>query len=200
MMALGMIEVYGYLAAVEALDAALKAANVKLVQVTKVSGGLVSVLVTGDVGATKAAIDSAAASAARVGKVVSVHVIPRPAKDIERMLGGSPERSDPTDNGGGSLYDAGHENAVKEPEVQIVETVADNTDNMDADEGNTNSGETVSVDSGEFTPDKLKAMTVQDLRAAARNMEVTNMTRKDIRFAKKEELIKKISEFLGQER
>jgi Carbon dioxide concentrating mechanism/carboxysome shell protein len=200
MMALGMIEVYGYLAAVEALDAALKAANVKLVQVTKVSGGLVSVLVTGDVGATKAAIDSAAASAERVGKVVSVHVIPRPAKDIERMLGGSPERSDPTDNGGGSLYDAGHENAAKEPEVQTVETRTDDTDNMDADEGKTNSGETVSVDSGEFTPDKLKAMTVQDLRAAARNMEVTNMTRKDIRFAKKEELIKKISEFLGQER
>ena len=66
MNALGMIETYGYLAAVEALDSALKAANVSLVDVTKVKGGLVTVMVEGDVGAVKAAIDASAAAAERV--------------------------------------------------------------------------------------------------------------------------------------
>ena len=75
-----MIEVYGYLAAVEALDSALKAANVSLTDVVKVRGGLVTVMVEGDVGAVKAAVDASAAAAGRVGTVVSVHVIPRPAK------------------------------------------------------------------------------------------------------------------------
>jgi len=87
MKALGMIEVYGYLAAVEALDSALKAANVSLVNVEKVKGGLVAVLVEGDVGAVKAAMDASAAAAERLGTVVSVHVIPRPAEDVARMLG-----------------------------------------------------------------------------------------------------------------
>ena len=86
MNALGMIETYGYLAAVEALDSALKAANVSLVDVTKVKGGLVTVMVEGDVGAVKAAIDASAAAAERVGTVVSVHVIPRPAQDVWNML------------------------------------------------------------------------------------------------------------------
>ncbi|OYP34768.1 ethanolamine utilization protein EutM, partial [Lachnotalea glycerini] len=79
MNALGMVEVYGYLTAVAALDTALKAADVHLIDVTKVKGGLVTVLITGDVGAVKAAIEASSIEAERVGKVVSVHVIPRPA-------------------------------------------------------------------------------------------------------------------------
>ena len=86
MKALGMIEVYGYLTAVEALDAALKAANVNRLTVEKVKGGLVAVFVTGDVGAVKAAMDASAAAAERVGKVISVHVIPRPADSVGVML------------------------------------------------------------------------------------------------------------------
>ena len=94
MKASGMIEVYGYLTAVEALDSALKAANVTRLDVVKVRGGLVTVLVEGDVGAVKAAMDASAAAAERIGTVVSVHVIPRPASDVERMLkgpGGGPK-------------------------------------------------------------------------------------------------------------
>jgi ethanolamine utilization protein EutM len=86
MKALGMIEVYGYLAAVEALDSALKAANVTMVDVVLVQGGLVTVLITGDVGAVKAAMDASRMAAERVGKVISVHVIPRPSERIEKML------------------------------------------------------------------------------------------------------------------
>ena len=91
MNALGMIETYGYLTAVEALDSALKAANVFLVDVVRVRGGLVTVLIEGDVGAVKAAADAAAAAAERVGEVVSVHVIPRPDKDVKSMLTAHPE-------------------------------------------------------------------------------------------------------------
>lgn len=86
MQALGMIEVYGYLAAVEALDSALKAANVSLADVVRVKGGLVTVLVTGEVGAVKAAMDASAAAAGRVGTITAVHVIPRPFDDVIRML------------------------------------------------------------------------------------------------------------------
>ena len=82
MQALGLIEVYGYLSAVVALDSALKAADVHLVNVEKVKGGLVTVLITGDVGAVKAAIDTSAETAGRIGKLVAVHVIPRPDKSV----------------------------------------------------------------------------------------------------------------------
>ena len=96
MQALGMIEVYGYLTAVEALDSALKAANVSRLGVEKVRGGLVTVLVEGDVGAVKAAMDASAAAAERVGTVISVHVIPRPADDVVRMLKGGNAPEEPT--------------------------------------------------------------------------------------------------------
>lgn len=82
MQALGLIEVYGYLSAVVALDSALKAADVHLVNVEKVKGGLVTVLITGDVGAVKAAIDSSAETTGRIGKLVAVHVIPRPDQAV----------------------------------------------------------------------------------------------------------------------
>ena len=86
MKALGMIELYGYLAAVEALDSALKAANVSSLGATKVGGGLVTVMVEGDVGAVKASVDAGASSAKNIGEVVSVHVIPRPHTDIEKVM------------------------------------------------------------------------------------------------------------------
>lgn len=84
--ALGMIETRGLVAAIEAADAMVKAANVTLVGKEMVGGGLVSVLVRGDVGAVKAAVDAGAAAAERVGTVQSIHVIPRPHADTEKLL------------------------------------------------------------------------------------------------------------------
>ena len=86
MKALGMIEVYGKIGAIEGLDAAVKAANVSLVNMVRVGGGLTSVFVEGDVGAVKAAIDAGKAAAERVGKLHSHHVIPRPDSSIRKML------------------------------------------------------------------------------------------------------------------
>jgi len=84
--ALGMVETKGLVGAIEAADAMVKAANVVLVGYEKIGSGLVTVMVRGDVGAVKAATDSGAAAAERVGEVVSVHVIPRPHSDVEKIL------------------------------------------------------------------------------------------------------------------
>ncbi|WP_203421471.1 BMC domain-containing protein [Brevibacillus borstelensis] len=84
--ALGMVETKGLVGAVEAADAMVKAANVKLIGKVHVGGGLVTVMVRGDVGAVKASTDAGAAAAEKVGELVSVHVIPRPHSDIELIL------------------------------------------------------------------------------------------------------------------
>ena len=84
--ALGMIETKGLVAAIEAADAMVKAANVTLVGKEHIGGGLVTVMVRGDVGAVKAATDAGAAAAERVGELVSVHVIPRPHGEIDMIL------------------------------------------------------------------------------------------------------------------
>ncbi|MCL4516276.1 MAG: ethanolamine utilization microcompartment protein EutM [Firmicutes bacterium] len=86
LIALGMIETRGLVASVEAADAMVKAANVRLIGKEHVGGGLVTVMVRGDVGAVKAATDAGAAAAQRVGELISVHVIPRPHTDVEMIL------------------------------------------------------------------------------------------------------------------
>ncbi|MBQ7308996.1 MAG: ethanolamine utilization microcompartment protein EutM [Clostridia bacterium] len=84
--ALGMIETRGLVAAIEAADAMVKAAEVELIGTEKIGSGLVSVMVRGDVGAVKAATDAGAAAAQRLGEIVAVHVIPRPHADVEKIL------------------------------------------------------------------------------------------------------------------
>jgi len=85
-MAVGMIETKGLVAAVEAADAALKAATVSLLSLERVTAALVTVLVTGEVAAVQSAVDAGSAAAKRVGEVVSVHVIPRPDDQIAPIL------------------------------------------------------------------------------------------------------------------
>ena len=86
MQALGMIETKGLVASIEAADAMVKAANVHLIGKVHVGGGLVTVMVRGDVGAVKASVEAGGAAAKRVGELVSVHVIPRPHDDVEAIL------------------------------------------------------------------------------------------------------------------
>lgn len=84
--ALGMVETRGLVAAIEAADTMLKAANVELVGTEKIGSGLVSVMVRGDVGAVKSAVESGSAAAAKLGELVATHVIPRPHNDVEKIL------------------------------------------------------------------------------------------------------------------
>ncbi|MDN5298673.1 MAG: hypothetical protein PWP51_1226 [Clostridiales bacterium] len=84
--ALGLIETKGLVGAIEAADAMTKAANVELVGYEKIGSGLVTVMVRGDVGAVKAAVEAGCAAASRVGEIVSTHVIPRPHSDTEKLI------------------------------------------------------------------------------------------------------------------
>ena len=86
MEALGMIETRGLVAAIEAADAMAKAANVTLIGSEKIGSGLVSIMVRGDVGAVKAAVEAGGAAASRLGEVIATHVIPRPHNDVEKLL------------------------------------------------------------------------------------------------------------------
>ena len=84
--ALGMVETRGLVASIEAADTMLKAANVVLVGTEKIGSGLVTVMVRGDVGAVKAAVETGADAAGRLGELVATHVIPRPHNDVEKIL------------------------------------------------------------------------------------------------------------------
>ena len=84
--ALGLIETKGLVGSIEAADAMVKAANVQLLGKENIGGGYVTVMVQGDVGAVKAATDAGAAASRRVGELVSVHVIPRPHNEIDKIL------------------------------------------------------------------------------------------------------------------
>jgi len=84
--ALGMVETRGLVAAIEAADAMVKAANVELIGTEKIGSGLVSVMVRGDVGAVKAAVEAGSNSAGHLGEVIATHVIPRPHGDVEKIL------------------------------------------------------------------------------------------------------------------
>ena len=86
MEALGMIETRGLTASIEAADAMTKSANVQLVGTEKIGSGLVSVIVRGDVGAVKAAVEAGAQAASRLGELGAQHVIPRPHADVEKIL------------------------------------------------------------------------------------------------------------------
>ena len=84
--ALGMIETRGLTAAIEAADAMVKAAEVTLIGTEKIGSGLVTVMVRGDVGAVKAAVESGTAAASKLGELIATHVIPRPHGDVEKIL------------------------------------------------------------------------------------------------------------------
>lgn len=224
MKALGMIEVYGKLAAVEALDSALKAANVKLVNVSRVGGGLVTIMVTGDVGATKAAVEAGKAAAEQVGRIVSVHIIPRPSEDVGHMLTKEEIVSDKLINSSNQVesdFEETIENEVEQDDKPVCEIMleedsakAENVKEFDIKEENENIIATVeeSFQDDEYTDleerqisketiskESMQTMTVANLRSLARQLEITNMTRKEIRFANKEDLIRSICEFLEQE-
>lgn len=237
MKALGMIETRGLVAAVEAADAMLKAANVTLTCKEQVGGGLVTVMVRGDVGAVKAATDAGAAAAERVGELISVHVIARPHEELEPVLkmpdgegtepvpeapeAGTPviaaakaKESDPEEK-----EEAGTE--TEEPEAEIrtenasqeertekamtaedapqAEISEETATAEDASQKETSEETVIAEDApAEYTEAALSHMSVVKLRDIARKLQVDNMTRKEIRYAKKQELTEKILEFLAE--
>ena len=192
MNALGMIETRGLVASIEAADAMVKAASVTLISKTHVGGGLVTVMVEGDVGAVKAATDAGAAAAERVGELISVHVIPRPAADVAHILDRRPEPK-PEPEPEPPAPEPEPEPEVPEPEPEE----AAHTEEMKEEQPEEARAE--KMDLSELTPEALGKMTVAKLRIVARELGTTGMSRRDIRFAKKEDLIERITKALGQE-
>ena len=243
-----MIETCGLVAAIDASDAMVKAANVSLTCKEEIGGGLVTVMVRGDVGAVKAATDAGAAAAERVGELISVHVIPRPHEELEGILGDpddaapkapegpveevSPEvTAKPEEDQPKETEETGYRQAEpvemtteeaqeapeapelvstektepEEPETVQTETpeaqaeaetpeLSAETD-REAEAEKTAAPETGVLEKKKYTPGFLSSKSVAKLRELARGMEIDNMTKADIRFAKKQELIEKILDF-----
>jgi microcompartment protein CcmL/EutN len=216
MKALGMIEVRGELGAVEAMDAAIKAANVSLVNMIKVGGGLVSIFVEGDTGAVKAAIDAGAAAAERVCELMSINVIPRPASDVRKIVDmtppTAPDNNAPANGGAsGEPADESPEEEVPAEDEDTAEAVPESKEEESAEAPESSEdAESVMVNNEADKPDVISEpvdiddaedyakrsfgktlidMTVGELRKMARGVEGFPLTKQEIKFAKKEELL-----------
>lgn len=187
--ALGMIEVRGRLGDIEALDAALKAANVRLLNMTKVGGGLTTVFIEGDVAAVKAAVEAGGAAADKISEVVSVHVIPRPDSSVRALLnGGFLQEYATTDPG---TPDAGKPRAKAAPKAEAPK----------AEPPKAKAAEVVSPKAEspkkEAPKSELSSLKVNELRRMARGIDGFPMTREEIKFAKKDALIEALQKFTG---
>ncbi|MFR6291040.1 MAG: BMC domain-containing protein [Peptococcaceae bacterium] len=194
MKALGLIELLGYVPAVVALDTALKTAEVSFQQISKIDKGIVSLTVTGDVSAVQAAMDAAAAAAEQVGQVLYVHVIPRPHDEVDEMLNpppAAPQAPQPPFVSDGSGDEPDSETAAELPQAETAQEVsAEESVELTAD---------LKAQMENLTLEVLEEMTVKELRTIARELNITNMSRKEIRFGKKEDLVASICKYLEQE-
>ena len=208
MKALGMIETYGLVAAVEALDSALKAANVSLADMVRVKGGRVTVLVEGDVAAVKAAIDASQAAAERVGSVVNVHVIPRPDPSVGQMLAGGQgsfrrekNPSEPESEESPVQTEIRYATPEETPEIrEEPEKVSKETSEKIQKEEPQPESEGFTETPKPVTREGLEKKSVAKLRSLARELKLPGMTSKDICFAKKQQLIDAIISFMEQEK
>lgn len=184
--ALGLIETKGYLAAVEAADVCLKSANVTLVELEKVTSGLITIKVAGDVGAVKAAIDAAKIAVDKVGTLVSSHVIARPSEELQTMIN--------QQNKEGSKIE--EKTIEDEKENQEIELVIENKnedsskDNLEAEA--TEPKRTIKRNKALQTKDELINMKVVELRVLARQLEGIEIDKGEIKFARKKQLVKAI--------
>ena len=181
--ALGLIETYGLVAAIEAADVALKTATVELINYEKVTGGLLTVAFTGEVAAVQAAVAAGSAAAAKVGELVSRHVIPRPLADMELMLSFQGPKESGPDPGGPD--DGG---AVSEPVIEGGENSSDNS------EAEISAAQEVvdGTDEPRSWEKQLESLGVQELRRLARKTEGIAIKGRQISKANKEVLITEI--------
>lgn len=186
--ALGLIETRGLIGAIEAADAATKAAEVKLVGKEKIRGGLVTIKVIGDVAAVRAAVDAGSAAAARVGELVSTHVIPRPVADLEDIIYSeniepkiSPAKSvaKPDTKRGRKPKSSGVVTKTA-PEPELVEEIPKTEPIVPSSE-----------DESEYLK-QLQSMSVHELRRYARGIEGLTIFGRQISMANKVVLIKEL--------
>ena len=211
MNAIGLIETIGYIAAIEASDACVKAANVSLVSIDKVGAGIVTLTISGDVGAVKSAVEAGEMAASRVGTLRSSHVIPRMHNEVVDTLFKKEEPkvceefSDLNDSSQVTLdinYNTSEENLNQNDEV-ISETVEDNlTENVKEETDNSDSDNKESLEEVEIyniDKDNLSKYNVKELKAIAKRLD-SSLTYKELNILKKEELINLVKKLIGEDR
>ncbi len=190
--ALGMLETYGLIAAIEGLDAAVKAANVTLCGFKYVTGGLVTFFVTGDVGATKAAIAAGQTAAEKVGKVISSHVIPRPAESTTIIASPTEKPAGRRRGTGIHKRDFAAKAPVKSEPAKKPEEPKSVPESAPVEVVETVKAEPVQTKANGYTEEQLREIKTTDLRKMARGFKNIGLTKIEIRDAKKEPLIEAI--------
>ena len=211
MNAIGLIETIGYIAAIEASDACVKAANVSLVSIDKVGAGIVTLTISGDVGAVKSAVEAGEMAASRVGTLRSSHVIPRMHNEVVDTLFKKEEPkvceefSDLNDSSQVTLdinYNTSEENLNQNDEV-ISETVEDNlTENVKEETDYSDSDNKESLEEVEIyniDKDNLSKYNVKELKAIAKRLD-SSLTYKELNILNKEELINLVKKLIGEDR
>lgn len=198
--ALGLIETYGYVGAVEAADAALKAADVSLVDLVKVRGGIMTLTLKGEVSAVKASVDAGAASAERLGVLLTSHVIARLDEEVwsivERKLEDPEDDPDPSNK---------KEEEKKEPIEEEKPLKGKESVSSGADDPSPLLGENEPTEreknlpkEEKFSMESMRQLKVVELRRIARKLEGIKISKDKIKYANKAELMREISE--AQER
>ncbi|MBU5439228.1 BMC domain-containing protein [Tissierella sp. MSJ-40] len=182
--ALGLIETYGYIPAIEAADASAKSANVTIIKMELVKGGLVCIFLTGDVSAVKTAVDAGEVAANMVGRVVSKTVISRPGESLETILNGNKSKEEKIKE------NTSKGNTKKEKDIQ---------EENSQDKSKDKSTETKEGSVNNLDLDNLGSMKVVELRKIARNLDGLDMDNNEIKVAKKDELITAIGKYSGKE-
>jgi microcompartment protein CcmL/EutN len=188
--ALGIIETVGLIPAVEAGDVAVKTADVSIIGSQAVGGGLVSILMTGDVSAVKAAVDAGSTAAARLGEVISMTVIARTAEGLDQILIDEAKR--PRCGSGAK--------ASKPPEPErcfAPEVVAENLETDPVEEPPTVVQEPEGVESIRFDLAELKKLKVTKLRRLARQIPDFSIARGEIKYAKKKDLLEAFTHYIS---
>ena len=180
--AIGMVETKGLVASIEAADAMLKAAQVELVRKDHVGGGLVTIIVTGEVGAVQASVDAGGAAAGRVGTLVSVHVIPRPDEQVQTMLSGAgfvmtkkDRIGDMTPRVPAAARPVLEKTPMADPQVRAGKGLDPVSSGADP------------------TLEELEAMPVIALRTLARQEAALGLTKAEVRSARKDDLIEALT-------
>lgn len=194
---LGLIEVKGLLGAIEAADSALKAANVNLVGWEKVKGGIVTVKLTGDVDAVKAAVDAGVASVERLGVFLTSHVIPRIHEETLKIIPEMNENHSIKNIDLKSKLQKSVKEETKEEEAKEKEEIEHIKDieKIDVNINKIDDVKETEKSKDKYKEDELLEMKVEDLRKLARGLKLPTMTNKQIKFGKKDELIKQILNF-----
>lgn len=179
MEAIGLIEVVGLVAAIEAADVCTKAANVKILALNKVGSGIMTLTISGDVGAVKAAVDAGTISASRLGKLRASHVIPRISKDAYQILKDKPKVEVKSENKNAEIEETLVQDLAENPLVETIsETVEENVEEIAED---------------------LPKYSIKELKSIIKKLK-PEMTYKELNQLKKADLIKLVQDFSGEDK